>query len=206
MYLGIVVAEHLKEVLSPPRSRVTPGLHKTHLLVAGAMTAIVGFVVPCLIAGFTVGFGERGLAVVAVTLAALTVPAMLSQRPFSVILAGTIYPLSCSLCMCSINRRGPRSSRSRSCRRSLCWQPRSPRCSSWRFISGSCGRDAGLRESRAIATALGPGGRNRRQPQSRTVALVAVVRLRTCAAWAASRPAPARISCGERCTGTPPPN
>jgi hypothetical protein len=81
VYLGIVVAEHLKEVLATPRSRVTPGLHTTHLLVAGAMTAVVGVGLPCLIAGFTVGLGERGLAVVAVTLAALTVPAMLSQCP-----------------------------------------------------------------------------------------------------------------------------
>jgi hypothetical protein len=81
--LGVAGAEHLREMLGSPRSRVLPGLYETHLVVAGAMTAIVGFVVPCLMAGLTVGLGECGLALVAVTLAALTVPPMLMQRPFA---------------------------------------------------------------------------------------------------------------------------
>ncbi|HEX4072508.1 MAG TPA: hypothetical protein VHX68_15110, partial [Planctomycetaceae bacterium] len=105
--LGITAAEHLREMLGSPRSRVTPGLRETHLLVAGAMTAIVGFVAPCLIGGLTVGLGERGLAVAAVTLAALTVPAMLSQRPFSGSLRWLIWPLYLFVLFVLFRSEGP---------------------------------------------------------------------------------------------------
>jgi hypothetical protein len=77
--LGIVLTEHLKEMLGSPRSHVTPGLREAHLFIAGGIAAVVGFVVPCLMAGLTVGLVECGLAVVSVAFAALTVPAMLSQ-------------------------------------------------------------------------------------------------------------------------------
>jgi hypothetical protein len=73
------LSKHLKEMLGSPRSRVTPDLHRTHLVIAAAITAVLAVVIPLLVSLVACGFRGPHLTIVAIALAAFVIPAFVAQ-------------------------------------------------------------------------------------------------------------------------------
>ena len=94
---GIRMAEHLKEMLGSERSGVTPGLHRTHLVIAGALTATFGLVLPGAVAWMAGRGDDRALAFVAVTFAAIVIPTCLSKFKFLNVLIWILFASACFL-------------------------------------------------------------------------------------------------------------
>ncbi len=77
--LAVILGAHLKEMLGRATAQLAPGLVRAHFLVAGVIVALFAIVVP-LATYWGLGFRGAATAVMAMTLAAMSVSALVTFR------------------------------------------------------------------------------------------------------------------------------
>jgi hypothetical protein len=78
MFSAVPLTDHLKAMLGSPRSRLTPGLHRRHLVIAGPIALAVMVVLPLTASLTAVGVKGPHLPLVAAASAAFVVAAFLA--------------------------------------------------------------------------------------------------------------------------------
>jgi hypothetical protein len=90
-FMGMLLNGHLTEMLGSPRSRVTPGLHRAHLLVAGAIVVVFAVLIPLATSLSILGLESPNLAIVAIACVTCSAPALLDVLPFTQALSWLLF-------------------------------------------------------------------------------------------------------------------